>query len=203
MRDTQACHFLNSNQWISNAVISDDSGKFPCVSADISPHGHEMVCKVGLQEVSKRLQDELYSIDQKKYHLEFREVHNQIGQWHLSGEPHKRAPILSWISSHPVHRLLLKVYPDIVFMKGHFPNNPILAGVVQVHWAVSIAMSIFNFSDTPSEIKRLKFKNIVQPPVILELLLNQKRENELEFQFNSHGKVHSSGCLALTGALSC
>ena len=203
MHGTQTCHFLKNNQLISNAVVSDAGGRSPLISADISPHGHEMVCKVGLQEVSKRLQDELYSIDQKKYRLEFREVHNQIGQWHHSGGPYKRAPILSWIASYPIHRLLLEVHPEIVFMNGHFPNNPILAGIVQVHWAVSIAMSIFNFSDTPGEIKRLKFKNIVQPPVILELLLNQKRENELEFQFNSHGKVHSSGCLAVTGNMSC
>lgn len=203
MHGAQACHFLKNNQLISNAVVSDAGGRSALIRADISPHGHEMICKNGLQGLSKYLQDELYSIDRREYHLEFREVHNRIGQWHESGGPLRRAPILSWISNHPTHRLLLKVHPEIVFMKGHFPNRPILAGVVQVHWAVSIAMSILGFSDAPTEIKRLKFKNIVQPPVVLELLLNQKKGKELEFQFTSHGKVHSSGCLAMTGTISC
>jgi len=199
---TQICHFLNNNKWISNAVVPDTDPSVALVSADISPHGHEMVCKIGLQEFSRRLQDELYSIDQKAYQLEFREVHKQIAQCHQSGGRWGRAAILSWISRHPVHRFLLKVHPETVFLKGHFPERPILAGVVQVHWAISVAMKVFKFSDTPAEIKRLKFRNIVQPPAILELLLRHKKENELEFQFASHESIHSSGCLVLTGALS-
>ena len=53
-----------------------------------------------------------------------------------------------------------------LFFQGHFPGNPILPGIVQLHWAIGFSMGLLGFSEAPHDIKRLKFKNIVQTFVL-------------------------------------
>jgi 3-hydroxymyristoyl/3-hydroxydecanoyl-(acyl carrier protein) dehydratase len=99
--------------------------------------------------------------------------------------------------------LMLDVVPEMKVFEGHFPGNPILPGIVQLHWAVGIAMAEYAFRDAPFEIKRLKFKSIVQPPRVLELTLCRSTENEVEFKFTSTDQVHSMGCFVVEEASQC
>ncbi len=41
------------------------------------------------------------------------------------------------------HVLTLDLVPELSVFEGHFPSDPILAGVVQVHWAITYAVGIF------------------------------------------------------------
>jgi 3-hydroxymyristoyl/3-hydroxydecanoyl-(acyl carrier protein) dehydratase len=91
--------------------------------------------------------------------------------------------------------LLLEVSPDLDGFRGHFPGNPVLAGIVQLHWAARFSGELFNFQSVPMEIKRLKFKNLVQPPATLTLILRKRADTQIEFEFTSVELSHSSGVL--------
>ena len=103
--------------------------------------------------------------------------------------------ILSRSDDFPNHRLLLEISPELDCFQGHFPGNPVLPGVVQLHWAIIISLSLFGFRDAPLEIKQLKFKNVVTPPATLELTLRNPTEHEVLFEYASPGQLHSQGRL--------
>lgn len=111
--------------------------------------------------------------------------------------------VLSRIDDPPNHRLLINVTPDLDCFHGHFPGNPILAGVTQLHWAVRASGRLYELNEVPLEVKRLKFKNVVSPPMELELVLSKISVNEVQFEFVSPGHVHSEGRLVFAGDLTC
>lgn len=92
-------------------------------------------------------------------------------------------------------RLQLEVSPELDGFRGHFPGNPVLAGIVQLHWAARFSGELFNFQSVPVEIKRLKFKNVVQPPATLTLVLHKRADSQIEFEFSSVKQSHSTGVL--------
>jgi 3-hydroxymyristoyl/3-hydroxydecanoyl-(acyl carrier protein) dehydratase len=116
----------------------------------------------------------------------------------VAAQAHFNLPkLVSHVEKDEKQVFLLEVSPGLGIFEGHFPENPILPGIVQLHWAVGIATAVYSFQHTPFEIKRLKFKNIVQPPRTLELTLARSADNEIEFKFTSTGQVHSMGCFVI------
>jgi uncharacterized membrane protein/3-hydroxymyristoyl/3-hydroxydecanoyl-(acyl carrier protein) dehydratase len=111
--------------------------------------------------------------------------------------------VLSRIDDYPIHRLLVSVTPDLDCFDGHFPDNPILAGVTQLHWAVRASSCLYEFDEVPLEVKRLKFKNVVSPTMTLELTLSKMSASEVQFEFASPGQVHSGGRLIFDGETTC
>lgn len=103
--------------------------------------------------------------------------------------------VLSVSGDVPEFRLKLGVEPELVIFRGHFPGNPILAGIVQVHWAATFASNLFKYDQVPVQIKRLKFKKVVQPPAILTLTLSQVETHSIQFEFTSETYSHSMGLL--------
>jgi len=196
--------FFQEHQWISDLKVTgfrhDTGARY---QVGIKPNGHRFISEFGLQEFSKRLLAELPSTHQQVSHLEFIHDHDWILDGIQSGGENSKPGIISWIQGLSDHSLLLDVSSELVFFKGHFPGKPILPGIVQLHWATGIAMSLFKFEGIPHEVKRLKFSNIVQPPAILELRLDQKSETGVQFQFTGFGCVHSMGSLEFKGSLSC
>jgi 3-hydroxymyristoyl/3-hydroxydecanoyl-(acyl carrier protein) dehydratase len=103
--------------------------------------------------------------------------------------------VISVSGESPEIRLELEVNEVLIGFRGHFPGNPVLAGIVQVHWAATFASNFFNYNHVPTEIKRLKFKNVVQPPATLELSLRQVAPDSVQFEFVSKEYSHSMGLL--------
>jgi 3-hydroxymyristoyl/3-hydroxydecanoyl-(acyl carrier protein) dehydratase len=101
----------------------------------------------------------------------------------------------SWLPNGDEHRLLLEVSDDLRWVEGHFPRTPILAGVVQLHWAALLARGVFGLSAFPHDIVRLKFQRPVLPPAVLELRLQRIDELNVQFGFRSPGHAHSQGRL--------
>ena len=93
------------------------------------------------------------------------------------------------------YRLLVLVDKDLDWFRGHFPGTPVLPGVVQLHWAVRIACSLFDIDATPETVNRLKFQNIVAPPRVIELEVGRPDGGRVPFTFRSLGMIHSSGTL--------
>ncbi len=100
-------------------------------------------------------------------------------------------------------RLRLEITPELDCFRGHFPDEPVLPGVVQLHWAVLIAQARFDFRGVPAELKRLKFKKIVTPPQELELTVSRRNEREVQFNFDSPDGPNSEGRLVFAETAVC
>lgn len=92
-------------------------------------------------------------------------------------------------------QLQLEVTEDLDGFRGHFPGNPVLAGIVQLHWAARFCSDLFEHQSVPMEIKRLKFNNVVKPPATLSLSLRQTADLQVQFEFSSPQHSHSSGLM--------
>ena len=101
--------------------------------------------------------------------------------------------IISSIGDDDSLTVLMSVPPELIWFQGHFPGTPVLPGVVQLHWAVEASREKFGFENAPLEILRLKFKNIISPPMNLTMKLTRTRENEVQFDFSSTDLLHSEG----------
>ncbi len=97
----------------------------------------------------------------------------------------------------------LGISEDLSWFRGHFPDMPVLPGVVQLHWAVVVARAVFEFPDSPLEVKRLKFKNVVIPPKELELSVCVHEPNEVQFEFHSSDEKYSLGRLVFASSATC
>lgn len=90
--------------------------------------------------------------------------------------------------------LHFNVPKNLEHFKGHFPQTPILAGVVQLHWAVEFTKKIFNSLNAEvKDIEVLKFKNVIIPDQDLTLVLHKKNNNKVHFLYKSKKGEHASG----------
>ncbi len=92
-------------------------------------------------------------------------------------------------------RLSLRVPEELYWFEGHFPNDPILPAVVQVHWAMHFAQQLGIDTKQFRGLPRLKFMQIVRPndELLLEL---DRRPNRLDFRYLRDGLVCSRGSIA-------
>lgn len=74
--------------------------------------------------------------------------------------------------------LYLAIGPQLKWLQGHFPNQPVLAGVVQTHWACSLAAKIFSVQSDMRRIDNLKFQNVILPPQNVRLELSHTARHE-------------------------
>jgi 3-hydroxymyristoyl/3-hydroxydecanoyl-(acyl carrier protein) dehydratase len=83
---------------------------------------------------------------------------------------------------------------DLDYFNGHFPNAPILAGVVQLHWAVEYAKEQFSFDQrNVQNLEVLKFKAVIVPGQNLQLTLTKKSNEKIVFSYVSDKGQHASG----------
>lgn len=78
---------------------------------------------------------------------------------------------------------------------GHFPDQPILPGVVQVDWAIRLAQQLGLGDESIKQLEVVKFQHLVMPPVTLRLTLERLASGKTKFCFASDEKVFSSGRL--------
>lgn len=90
----------------------------------------------------------------------------------------------------------LAVPEQLYYLQGHFPEKPILAGVVQLQWAVELASAVFTNLRNFKGIEALKFHRIIEPHARLTLALElTEATGKLHFSFSSEDGVHSQGRL--------
>jgi len=96
-----------------------------------------------------------------------------------------RWPALSDIKTSPgqVDAQLL-VAADLAGFAGHFPDLPILPGVMQIDWAVHIARQLLLLDTPVVNVERLKFTCPICPGVELRLSLRHDAEAAtVDFRF--------------------
>ena len=78
--------------------------------------------------------------------------------------------------------LQLHIPSDLDYFQGHFPNAPILAGVVQLHWAVEYCKQMFSLTELEvKNIEVLKFQVVIIPGQKLNLALTRKQQIKCYF----------------------
>lgn len=85
----------------------------------------------------------------------------------------------------------------LAWFQGHFPGEPILPGISQVHMAVLLAREVFGWAPESGDLTRVKFKDIIRPGEVLDLTLTAHRDSDrLAFRWlRANGAEASSGTI--------
>lgn len=90
----------------------------------------------------------------------------------------------------------MKVSSGLHWFDGHFPDQPVLPGVVQTHWACLLGSTVFDLADEFSALTRLKFKTPVLPGQTLTLALTYvAARDQINYRYHHNETVFSSGTL--------
>lgn len=92
-------------------------------------------------------------------------------------------------------RVDMELTPDLRWFDGHFPEQPILPGVAQLHIAASMAADIWGGLATGREMSRIKFRRVMRPGDVVTLTLSRNGADRLDFQYLSDGEVLASGAI--------
>ena len=90
--------------------------------------------------------------------------------------------------------LLTLFIPEVLdYFCGHFPNYPVLPGIVQVNWVIEFVQSLFNIeSINIQKIDQLKFMRVILPnsKINLSFVINNQR---IIFKYYNEDDYFSSG----------
>ena len=88
----------------------------------------------------------------------------------------------------------LHVPPELYYLQGHFPAEPVLPGVVQVHWALQLAGEHFELRSKFAGIQALKFHRVITPETPLKLDIEMlEAGGKVRFRYTSALGIHSQG----------
>ena len=88
---------------------------------------------------------------------------------------------------------MLRVPADLACLGDHFPDFPVVPGVVQLAWAIDAAAALLGISPEVSEISRLKFRTLLRPGQDFRLRVERLTRGGFEFQLDAGDRVFSSG----------
>jgi len=93
------------------------------------------------------------------------------------------------------------IQDSLIWFRGHFPDSPVLPGVVQLHWALQFANRHFGINQSSASRHSVKFRRMIRPDqrVILQLEHDIKAKR-LKFKFFDERHIYSSGSIVLTQA---
>lgn len=93
-----------------------------------------------------------------------------------------------------------RIQPDLFYFEGHFPDTPILPGVVQLNWAIERGRKHFPVTGRFLRLEALKFQQPIMPEYVLDVELNWNAEKHaLSFAIHSASGSHSSGRIVFGG----
>jgi acyl-CoA synthetase (AMP-forming)/AMP-acid ligase II/3-hydroxymyristoyl/3-hydroxydecanoyl-(acyl carrier protein) dehydratase len=94
--------------------------------------------------------------------------------------------------------LALAIPPDLAYFSGHFPQSPVLPGVVQVDWAMNLGQRLLDLPTRFAGMEVLKFQKLIRPgdEVWLTLRFDAER-SKLYFTYRNADGACSSGRILL------
>jgi acyl-coenzyme A synthetase/AMP-(fatty) acid ligase/3-hydroxymyristoyl/3-hydroxydecanoyl-(acyl carrier protein) dehydratase len=116
--------------------------------------------------------------------------------------PRPKAPqVLEQIETEGEWSLQLAVPPDLAYFSGHFQQTPVLPGVVQVDWALSLGRQLLALPEKFAGMEVLKFQQLMRPGDQVQLHLRFDRERgKLYFAYRNDTATCSSGRILLEEA---
>lgn len=95
-------------------------------------------------------------------------------------------------------QLQLAVSADLAYFSGHFPQTPVLPGVVQIDWAIALGQVLLDRPRHFAGMEVVKFQRVVRPGDLLTLNLRFDSERgKLHFSYSDDGEPCSSGRIVL------
>ena len=85
------------------------------------------------------------------------------------------------------------------YFKGHFPEYPILPGVIQLNFVFSFIKKFFHTNVKSYTVSKLKFSSIIAPDKTVHLHIERTGENEFEFSYANGDRIYSSGKITVGG----
>ncbi|RON83554.1 AMP-binding protein [Pseudomonas chlororaphis] len=116
--------------------------------------------------------------------------------------PRPRAPeVLEQLEADGEWSLQLAIPPDLAYFSGHFPQTPVLPGVVQVDWALALGQQLLDLPGRFAGMEVLKFQQLVRPGDQVQLHLRFDHERgKLYFAYRNDIAACSSGRILLENA---
>lgn len=98
-------------------------------------------------------------------------------------------------------QLALDIPADLLYFRGHFPGSPILPGVVQTDWSLTLGRRYFDLPPRFLGLQALKFQRVITPGmrVLLDLQFDTAK-SQLSFRLHSDAGQHASGRFLLGAA---
>lgn len=88
----------------------------------------------------------------------------------------------------------LTVGENLSWFDGHFPDHKVLPGVVQIDWAGKLAKALFVSDSRFHQLTNIKFKSMVMPGTVMQLVLNYNAAKEsVAFHFSNETESFSTG----------
>jgi len=89
--------------------------------------------------------------------------------------------------------LNLYIQPQLSWFVGHFPEQPVLPGVVQTHWACELAQHFFSVTEV-EKVNNVKFLTMILPETELTLSLSLNAEKKtVAFSYKNEQETFSQG----------
>jgi 3-hydroxymyristoyl/3-hydroxydecanoyl-(acyl carrier protein) dehydratase len=91
---------------------------------------------------------------------------------------------------------VLQVPGDLAYLAGHFPDFPVVPGIVQLGWILEAARQLLGAPVTVRRIEVLKFKALLRPADVFRLRVEHSpARSALEFRLWNDAQVFASGRL--------
>ncbi|MBP9691789.1 MAG: hypothetical protein KBD90_00455 [Alphaproteobacteria bacterium] len=88
----------------------------------------------------------------------------------------------------------LKIPKDLAYFEGHFPDFPVVPGVVQLHWVIEFAQGIFTLPPITGQGSQIKFSQLMRPLDEVDLILDYcPLQSTLTYRYKTDEKIYSSG----------
>lgn len=105
-------------------------------------------------------------------------------------------------AGHPLLTFDFTLVAETIYLQGHFPQAPILPGVVQLDWAIQLAAQHWGTAESVQTVEVLKFNDMILPGTQVTLELERKRDNCVVFRYHHNEQAFSSGRLIYETAAS-
>ncbi len=92
----------------------------------------------------------------------------------------------------------LEIPADLRWFDGHFPETPVLPGVVQLDWVLAQGRDLFGLTQRAARDFQVKFKSVIGPGDRLTLRLTHAPDaRRLKFAYLRDGTICSTGSIVL------
>jgi len=87
---------------------------------------------------------------------------------------------------------------NLSYFEGHFPEQSVVPGVVQVHWVGELAQKLFACEGF-NKLKKIKFSNVILPSSSLILSLDYRLQTgDISFEYKDANQCYSSGLISFS-----
>ena len=196
-------NILNSNELIEKSYCLKLNDKL-CAAVVLNEKGRQILEKNGKLELVKTIKSNMAGAAArcKKWRFLFELPVNERGK--INGKRVREIfntnltyPDVIDFSINSTDARFDLIFPQKSnFFKGHFPEFPILPGVVQLFFVKEFIKDAFNLDFVPQKVKKVKFSSIIRPDEKVSLCL-KKSETSIDYKFTKGDKIFSSGTFVL------